>query len=234
MPILATYIIPPAHHRLYTVGSACMGYDVYTTTLTPPMLVDAHDAAIVESWVDRARIFGLHATLGDALDFAEETIPEIEARLHWIASRTPPFTLINGRYHDMHRYSQHTLAATFDNPDNTLQPLQERIVTMINVLYRTSPFYMKNITRYNDDDRTHVIRYGVPHTRILDRFNLHFSLATGIPDDPTWHYLKDALDRRTGLFHRTEDRTLTVDTIFLLQQGDDGYFRILSKFPLCN
>lgn len=232
MPVFAVYIIPARQHPLYQIGSAFMGYDVRTATRSKPMLADLYGLAEMDSWIGRARIFGFHATLGDALEYDEESVAEIQTRLEWIGKRIPPFKLVNGRFRSLAGYGPRSLTIVFDSPDNVIERLHYLVVTMVNVLYRSSPFFEPQMNTYPDDERLHVIRYGVPHARLFESFQLHFSLATRIPDRQTWEHLKLALVKRTGLFEHAEHREFDVDTIVLLEQQEHGYFRPVSWFPL--
>lgn len=228
MPILAVYIVPPADTPLYTIGSSFMGYDIRNETKQSPLLTDAFNEKDMVSWVGRASMFGFHATLGDALEFPESSIEEIKTRLAWIASRTAPFTLTNGRIREFSR----AISVTFDSPDDSISHLHYLIVTMINILYCSSPFFEPYMDTYPKDERYHVIRYGVPHARILDNFSLHFSMATHIPNQAIWGKVRSALIEKTGLFQKEEHRTLLVDEIHLIQQHKDRFFRIVQSFPL--
>lgn len=232
MPVLAVYIIPHAEDTLYRVGTDFLGYDVRMGKLFEPMLWEMYDKAGFNTWLGRARIFGFHATLGDALEYAEDAIPEVKTRLRWIAKRIPSFTLINGRFHETFRNVPKTLAATFDSPDGRLQELHHLVVTAVNVLYRSSPFFEPNMDSFDNDNKEHLIRYGVPHFRILDKFDLHFAFATGIPNHQTYERLRDEIVERTGLFHKREHRVLEVDEFHLLERQSDGYFHIIATYPL--
>ncbi len=232
MPILAVYIIPNEHDILYRAGSSFLGYDIRAERKCAPMLADTLDPVDIESWLGMAPTFGMHATIGDALDYAEETIPEIILRLEWIASRIPPFTLVNGRFREFVDYSPETLAATFDSPDGAVNRLHYLVTTMINVLYRSSPYYRPRSDQYAPKDKLAYVRYGVPGFRLLDRFNLHFSFATRLPDRQTWEQVHDLTRQRTGLFSRPAHQALMIDSMYLLEQQADRYFRITATFPL--
>ena len=228
MPILAVYIIPRETHAIYRIGASFLGYDVRTGALSKPLLSDAYDQ--VESWIGQARSFGFHATLGDALEYTQESLPEIKTRLDWIARRVPPFSLVKGRFHDSLRSVPRTLAATYDSPDGTLDKLHYLVVTLVNVLYHSSPYF--DVSSYPQDQTKHIIRYGVPRHRILDQFDLHFSFATGIPNQHKWEELKTRIVNETGLFSDEKQRTLNVDEIHLLERQASGYFRTVATFPL--
>ena len=235
MPVLAVYIVPHADTVLYQVGSDFLGYDIRAGKKFTPLLVAKYGEATVIPWIKRARPFGFHATLGDAMEYDEELLSEVKMRLQWISTRVSPFMLTNGRFHDTFRGVPRVLSATFDSPDGTLQELHRLVVTMINVLHRSSPFSAR-MESFDNDDKEFIIRYGMPHARLLDRFDLHFSFATTLPTNEEEHVyeeLKDEIVKRTGLFQRDDHQVLNVDEICLLKQSDDdSYFHIVETYPL--
>ncbi len=232
MSVLAVYIVPHLEDTLYQVGSNFLGYNVRTGAQFKPLLSDKYDEAELKSWIGRARIFGFHATVGDAIEYADEDISEIETRLHWIAGRVSPFTLINGRFHNSYRNAPKTLAATFDSPDRTLYKLHYLVVTTVNVLHKTSPFFDSLINSSDEGQKEYLVRYGAPHRRILDRFELHFSFATGIPNHQIYYELQNMIIEKTNLFRDNEHQVLKVDEIHLLEKQSNGFFQIIATFPL--
>ncbi|NJL35023.1 MAG: hypothetical protein HC893_15675 [Chloroflexaceae bacterium] len=196
---------------------------------TTPLLADTFEPRELEAWIGQARCFGFHATLSDALDYAPEDVQEIYLRLAWLASRIAPFTLVNG--YIARAYAPGSLTLTFDEPSGRLRQLHAFVVTLINVLYCSSPFYQLDRDGLPADERDCLICYGASRYRIWD-FRLHCSLATNIPDQPTWERLHAALLERTGLFSQPDQRVLRVEHIHLLEQQADGYFRLVGGFGL--
>jgi hypothetical protein len=232
MPVFAVYIVPSEHELFYQVGTSFLGYDIHTGARSKPLLAERFGQDRMETWLGKAPTFGFHATIGDALEYPDSIVSEVELRLHWIARRIPPFSLVNGRFLNTARYVPHTLTATFDASDSTLDILHYQVVTMVNVLYSSSPFFEPRRDSYPEDDAFYFIRYGVPHYRILDKFDVHFSFATGIPDLETWEQVRAATIEQTNLFSQPEHQTLQVNEIHLVQQHADGFFRVVQTFPL--
>lgn len=232
MSILAVYLLHPEQHSLTRIGTSFLGYDIRTGQISTPLLAHTPGLQDFAAWLEQARSFGFHATLADALEYRADDVAEIKARLAWIASRVPSFTLINGRFHAMAKYGSRTLCLTYDSPSGELQNLQNLIVTLINVLYHSSPFYEPYLSSYTADDSYHTIRYGVPHHRILDKFDLHFALITSLPDEQRWHLIKQLLLEQTGLFQNEEDRICLVDAIYLVEKKETGFFQVVERFPL--
>ncbi len=232
MPVLAIYLLPAEDHPLSRIGVECMGYDVRTGERSTPLLADTFGEETILSWVGRARIFGFHATLGDALQFAEKDVPEIKERLHWIASRIAPFVLRNGRLHPIASYGINSLNLGFDEPSGRLQQLHELVVTMVNVLYQSSPYYGEKIQNYPAQEHTTIIRYGVPDNRLLDRFKLHFALANNLPNKSARERFLSLLAGRHELLVQETHRQMPIDAFYLLEQQADDYFRVVERFAL--
>ena len=230
MPRLATYLVPGPETRLYQIGSTILGYDVFAGRELPLPAPLVPYADRVRDWVGPAQIYGFHATIGDALELPDDLVTEIENRLATIARETPPFKLINGRIHDRFREFPKALVGTFDSPDRAANRLEERVVTEINALHVGSPEFGKRVASYNTLQRDQLVRYGSPNVRSL--FDLHFSLATAVPDIETRQLLCSLFLDELGLFATPDQRTIQVDRVYLLEQGTDRLFRIRQAYDL--
>ena len=230
MPRLATYIIPESSTKLYQIGSAILGWDVIAERAVPlPKELQAIGSEL-ELWRGPAGKFGFHATIGDALDYAAEMVPEIEVRLERIARSTHPFELSNGRVHTSFRAVPRCLAATFDSPGQAVNQLEERVVTEVNVLHESSPWFGDFQDRFTPLQLAQFRGFGSPNVRSL--FDLHFTLASEIPDANTWRLLKDLVRCGAGFLESEDQRAMTVDRIFLLEEGEDGQYRVRRSFVL--
>jgi hypothetical protein len=230
MPRLATYLIPDPASRLYQTATAILGYDVFAERdVDRPEALRPYAESIRE-WIGPAHVFGIHATIGDALEFPDDQVGVIEDRLAEIARRTPPFLLTNGRIHTGFREFPRALVATFDNEDGALRELEDRVVTEINVLRSASPHFGARSSTYAGLLRTQFERFGSPHVRSL--FDLHFTLATGVPDAETWHLLANLFVTELGLFSSPDQTTFAVDKLYLLEQRPDGRYGVRRTYPL--
>ncbi|NJK78707.1 MAG: hypothetical protein HC893_10255 [Chloroflexaceae bacterium] len=232
MPVLSIYLLPAPESDFYRIGSALLGYDVYSGTHTRPLLAAQYGNDTMQAWIGIARLFGLHATLGEAVSYAPHDLDELHARMDWIASRTPPFALTNGRFHDSFALRPYSITTTFDDPAGIVAPLHQRIVTMVQVLYDTSPFFAPHLHTFAAADRIAFYRYGAPGYRILQNFSLHFSLASSFPDWRTRQQVHRAMLEETGLFCSATQRTLHIDALYMLEQQPDRHFRPVAAFPL--
>jgi hypothetical protein len=230
MPRLATYLIPDRETRLYQIGSAILGYDVFAERKLPLPESFQPYADRIRDWIGPARIYGFHATIGDALAYPNELVPEIEERLTAIARNTPPFSLISARIHDRFREFPRTLVSTFDSPDRAVNRLEERVVTEINALHTGSPEFSKRTAPYNPLQREQLERFGSPNVHSL--FDLPFTLATALPDIETRRLLCCLFLKELGLFATPDQRRIEVDRVYLLAQGTDRLFRIRRAYDL--
>jgi hypothetical protein len=230
MARLAVYLIPPPESDLYRLGSAILGYDVLAEgDVSRPEALQSLLPELDE-WLGGAPNYGYHATIGDALIYADEEIPEVEEAAALIAADTAPFRLTNGRIHTTFREYPRVLAGTFDSDDRAVQRLEDRVVTTINVRHKESPFFARDVDEYSDLQRENFDRYGSPNVRSL--FDLHFTLAVRLPNAEAWRLLADRVTNDVGLFATPDQREWTVDHLHLLEEKPNGRFRIRRTFGL--
>lgn len=228
MQTLAIYLVPAPATHFYQLATALTGYDVLRGELAPPLLT-AHYAA-ADAWSGIARLFGCHSTMGEAVAYADDDLDEIHTRLAWIAERTPPITLYNGRFYDTFALLPRSVGVTYDDPAQATARLHWLVVTLIQVLHAGSPFFAPHLDTFSEADRLAFYRYGVPRYRMLENFDLHFSLLSRLPDWQTRQNVLHLLRAEYGLF--ASERSLHLDTLYLLAQHPDRHFRVLSSFPL--
>lgn len=227
---LAVYLVPDADSPLYRLGTSIVGWDVRAEREVPVPAALAGIADRLPGWVGEAHRYGFHATIGDALDYSDHALADIEAAIAEIAAATQPFMLVNGRIHRTFRAVPRVLVSTFDSPDGAVQRLEDQVVTRINVRHERSPNFGPRSHEFAGLALEQFYRYGSPMVRSL--FDLHFSLATNIPDAVTWHLLANLIEADLGLFQHPAHRTQTVTELHLLDQRKDGRYRIRRSFPL--
>ncbi|MDQ2682496.1 MAG: hypothetical protein M3Y37_03110, partial [Chloroflexota bacterium] len=172
--------MPEPDHPLYQIGTGILGWDLWREQeVTPPDVLRPLGDDL-RAWVGAAHIYGLHATIGDALDYTVDDLPEIEAELRAIAATATPFTLTGGRIHHGFRSGHRAVVATFDSAEGAVQRLEEQVVTRTNARHRVSPNFGPDLGNYSGLAREHLQQFGSPMVRSL--FDLHFSLATSVPN----------------------------------------------------
>jgi 2'-5' RNA ligase len=228
---LGVFLIPPAEHPLYRIGSALLGYDVYRGERCTPLLADALDRATLDRWLGEAPRFGLHLTVGGAaLSYDAADVGEVKARLAWVASRTAPFTLTNGRIHDTFHANPRALVLTHGSPDGALRRLHRRVVTTVSPLHAAST-YARIAGRLSEEARRVYWRTGEPWA--LELFSPHWTLASGLPDRAAWETLRAAVLRRADPFADAAARTLDVTAVHLVEREPaDGYCRVAETYAL--
>lgn len=229
MPRYGVYLIPEPDNALYQLASAHLGYDIWTQTRTTPMLASLVGEETIRAWIGRAEIFSFHITIADCLVYDERDVDEIRTRLAWIAARTSPFSVTNGRFFTNFHSGPTALTLTFDSPNGALHQLHTLVITLISVLHQSSPYFEHLTEKLDAPLRRNLIRYGAPW--VLDDFWPHWSLATSIPNQATWHHLADLLVQHTGLFADDRTRTLPVRAVQLVELQDNGFYTVAASFP---
>lgn len=78
MPKFAVYYVPEESAELYRLGSSVLGYDVRKRE-SIQILKDLRSIPhFTEQWITKARHYGFHLTIGDAIDFDVGEIGRIE------------------------------------------------------------------------------------------------------------------------------------------------------------
>lgn len=230
MAQLGVFLIPPPDHPFYVLCSDILGYDIRSGRRSTSSLAAHLGEETASRWLGPASVFGIHCTIGGAaLSFDDADLGEIQDRLAWIASRTAPFRLVNGQILGEFRANPHSLLAGFDSPDGAIHRLHRQVVTTVSPLYTTSR-YAPWLPRLGERERGLYIRTGEPWT--LELFVPHWTLASSLPDWPTWETVRDLVTGPLGLFADERTRTLDVTDVHLVERPDDGFCTILGSFPL--
>jgi hypothetical protein len=228
MPHFAVYYIPPAESALYRAGSEIMGYDAYTGRHLPKQnAARQHFTTFNEAWTHVPQEWGFHVTIGHALEYAPERLPEIEAEIEAILRLFDvqrPFTLVP----DVPYLSAHPNNITlYYQANQAFMMFHALIIARVHALAVSSP-----LSRDLDAGATlplsatnleRVRQYH--HFGILDDWHPHFGLLRPLPtaDRPE--------AERATLAALPTPTALTVDTICLLLKPDDAtHFHVYRQF----
>lgn len=171
MPRLGVFLVPPPEHPFYQIATGILGYDIWQRRPVRSSLADHLDAETLRRWLGRATSYGIHCTMiGGDIAYDEADVGEVNERLAWIASRTAPFTLVNGRFFDDFHVNPSALVTRFDSPDGSIDRLHRQAATTISPLY-VSTFCRP--PRPENDDRSRVLYTRTGETHALERFTPH-------------------------------------------------------------
>ena len=230
MARLGVFLIPPPEHSFYRVATAILGYDVWERRRLTSSLAGHLEPDTLERWLGDAAGWGIHCTVtGGSIVYDDADVAEIKTRLGWIAGRTAPFTLRNGRFFDDFHANPHALVTRFDSPDGAVERLHRQAATLISPLH-TSTECRPPLA--DDDDRSRQLYARTGETHALERFSPHWSLMTGLPDGDAWATARDRIARRTGLFADERTRTLDVTDVHLVERPGDGFCSVVASYPL--
>lgn len=230
MARLGVFLIPPPEHPFYQVATGILGYDIWQQRHLTSSLAGHLEPETLTRWLEFAPVFGIHCTIaGAALFYDDADLPEIEERLAWIAGRTAPFTLVNGRFFAEFHGNPRVLVSTFDSPDGAIQRLHRQVVTIVSPL-NVGSAYAPRVPGLAVRPREVYGRTGEPWA--LELFSPHWSLMTGIPDAAAWTTARDLIVRQTGLFADERTRTLDVADVHLVERHGDGFCTVVRSYPL--
>lgn len=218
MSTLAVYVTPPLGDSFYEIGSAVLGYDIWTQKQVP-------NGKFAGS-VGGASTFGFHCTVGDALTFGDQDEEKIHLLLKGICKKSVPFKL--SKFFLSHDFwaGPQVLVAEFLDPGGQLSKVAELVTTTINPLYVESPYYPKLLSRLPNYNEDYYRRFGAP--QVLERYTPHFTFASGIPDknarDDLIVFLSEQSVFQPGCYE------YVVDRLHLVRQKDDGFYEVVGSY----
>ncbi len=233
LPKFAVYYVPQAEDDFYRLGTSVLGYDVRTRE-PAQMPEKLQDLLGNSDWVKKARPYGFHLTIGDAIDFAPGDMQLIESELdellHCFAPHHP-FT-IQRRGDDFVTFwgqESQVVVLRYD-PNDYLRMLHTLVVARIHTLGSGSGYlenYLKNPQRYAQrPHQAHKVRkFYSPMA--LDDYAPHFTLLNP--------YSGDNHDQLARIFSEMFGRfaQITLDSICLLvQMNEDEPWEIYREFQL--
>jgi hypothetical protein len=81
MPKFAVYYVPEANDDLYTLGSSVVGYDIRKRKSAQTLAKLQQIPHFADQWLQKAKPYGFHLTVGDSIDFDWGRISTIESEL---------------------------------------------------------------------------------------------------------------------------------------------------------
>ena len=231
MPWFAVYYVPEAESDLYQLGSSVLGYDSRAGQRVPlrPDLAERL-GPIDDAWVAWAPGFGLHMTLSDLYEFEAGQLASLEREIGEILAcfdPDEPWTLAAEPEGPVSFWGGHTLGLSY-RATAPLLMLHALIVTRVPAFGTASVWqqrYLQDPAQYGDRPSTlqKIRKFGTLNG--LDTWKPHLTLLNPYSGpDP-----KGMVERYAGAFGRFTE--ITVGSVCLLLQGEDGYWRVWREFP---
>ena len=230
MPWFAVYYVPEAESELFRLGSSVLGYDSRAGRRVPlsPELIE-HLGNIDDEWVTWARGFGLHMTISDLYEFDASNLAAIEREIAEILEcfdPDRPWTLTADPAGPVRFWGDSTLVLSY-RATAPLLMLHALIVTRMPALGTASVWqqrYIQNPSQYGTRPNTiqKIRKFGTLGG--LDTWSPHLTLL-----NPYLGQDHERLVRRfSDVFGRFTE--LTVGSICLLLQDDEGYWHVWREF----
>jgi hypothetical protein len=224
----ALYYVPPAGSALYRYGSQVFGYDVRAQA---PVGMSADLQAclgdIPAAWAAKARDFGFHLTVVEAMTYDPADRDALEDEVAAVLESFEPsghLTLEEGR---LERWKRGAVWALRYRPSRVLELLQAVLVARL-ARFGTSSMFEEEIRRHPE-------RYAAPYERKrletflsprgLDTWEPHFTLLNPHPETENPD-LEGRVQRVFGEFATVECRGLC-----LMVREDEEPWRIGREYP---
>ena len=229
---LAVFVIPPPMHPLAVQGSPLIGYDIWSGIVFP----DEGAAWPGFSTEDVTRIrtlprpYGVHITLGDALEYPTEALPIIGERLAAITEQLPAFTL-RGASYDQHFWDS-ILALHWEEGTNHLHRLAVATAVHINTLRRRHPRITVPMTTHPSLLRDWAIETTFGYFWTIEKYYPHLTLANALNDRAERDRLWTTWQRSGYISADMSEYNLIVDRIYLVTLPEEGdYWIIHPDYP---
>ncbi len=232
MPKFAVYYVPPADDDLYRVGASFVGYDVRRRRRVDFCPGFRKLPGFTEEWVDKARQYGFHLTIGDAIDFMPGDLPKIERMVADIVAclapgHTPALAKPSGEFVRFWRCS----AVICYDPNEHLRTLHTLITSCVNPLGTGSGYLKRHLEKTCVQTEPHKIKrtqlFYSP--TVFDSYQPHFTVVDPCPgpqDRPP--ELAQAIARNFERF--TAIRLTSICLLTQMNGGED--WTVLREFDL--
>ena len=180
MPKFAVYFVPEAGSDFYRLGSSILGYDVracQAARMSPRVKAQLPD--FEEGWVEYARPYGFHLTIGDAIDVDLDTLPQIERELERILDCfNPGHPFILNRREDKPAifFGEQVAVLRYDANDHLMR-FHALVTKRVNVLGTGSGYldrYLSNPEGWKPHQGLKVQSFFSPY--VLDDYTPHFTV----------------------------------------------------------
>ncbi len=223
----AVFVVPPPSHPLTMHGSRLIGYDIWSETIHPDE--EADWPGFYPGDVSRIRAlprpYGVHITLGDALEYPLRALPVIAERLDAITRQLPVFMLRGGFYDTL--FWDSVLALRWEEGINNLHRLAVATTVHINALrYRHGQITVP-MTTYSSMLRDWAIETAFGRYWTIEKYYAHLTLANALTDRAERDRLWAAWQRAGHIAPDMSAYNLVVDRIYLMTRPTNSQYWIV-------
>jgi hypothetical protein len=225
MPKFAVYYIPDQDDPLYRLGSGLLGYDLRTHAFVKMAPTLRKRLGVFdEIWVQEARPYGFHLTIGDAIECTEQSLSlaarDLEGFLRCFHP-IHPFTLTRNPELPIEVWGKHasSIIVLPYTPNNALLLFHALVVARINTLGSGSIYTEQLAIHHMPND---LPTYQVEQIRqfyspyILENWHPHFTLLNPYTGNASHRMMRHLADIFAPF------ATVTVRSICLMAQDGDG------------
>jgi hypothetical protein len=229
---LAVFILPPPGHLLAEQGSFLIGYDVWSQEVFADR--DANWPGFSVGDVSRIRApvrpYGVHITVGDALDYPFRSLVHVIERLEAITSQLPPFQLRGASY--VQDFGGSLLALQWQEGSDHVHRLAVATAVHINTLRQRPPRVTVPMTTYPDMLRDWAIEATFGYFWTIEKFRPYLALAGALNGRAERDKLRAAWQKAGLLRADTGSYTLDVDRVYLmLRPKEQEFWQVHPEFP---
>lgn len=208
----ALYFVPPLETSFYQFGSGVLGYDVRDAQLTTSRW---------QAEVGRARGFGFHLTICDALYFLNKAeLRSIWEEVEFITAQIKPFSLI--KFHLEPGFpDSNSVAILLDDPSGTLELLHHELVHRVYRRAIESDYTLGTVSPREGiaSKRSELMLKWYKAPYILNRFRPHFTLLTNSNPEKR----EDTILKLASTFeNQVSEQELRVEKLAIMGQQERG------------
>ena len=231
MPKFAVYYVPEAGDDLYRMGSSVVGYDIrkLESVQTPAELRQIPH--FTDQWIQKAKPYGFHLTVGDSIDVDIGQIPAIESELADILRCFNPSNefRLRRRQEDFVTFWEPAVVLRYD-PNDNLKVLHAVIAARLHPLGTGSGYLRRHLL---DPEKEAARPYRVRRTlkffspTVFDSYSPHFTLLRP--------HSGESKRELTQLFYEMFgrfDEVMLGSISLLVQLSEEENWRIYREFKL--
>ncbi len=231
MPKFAVYYVPEASDDLYSLGSSVVGYDIRKRESVQTPVELRQIPHFTNQWLQKAKPYGFHLTVGDSIDFDFSRISMIESELADILgcfNPTSEFTL--------HKYEKDfvtfwgSAVVLRYHPNDHLRILHAIIVARIHPLGTGSDYLRRYLADpEKEGNRPHRLRRTLKFysPTVFDSYSPHFTLLHPHSGESK-EDLTQLFSETFGRFNKVKLRSISL----LVQLLEEEHWHIYKEFGL--